>query len=95
MAYTPDDRVFRAQVRDAQGQLRAGQALWAGVGAYRLDVAGIVGKIRLARAEGASGVVLFSHESLGLSEFRRLREQAFPRAIGISASGLAAGAAGQ
>lgn len=79
MSYTPDDRVFRNQVRDAQGQLRAGQAVWAGVGAYRLDVAGIVGKIRLARSEGASGVVLFSHESLDLAQFRRLREWAFPR----------------
>lgn len=79
MSYTPDDRVFRAQVRDAQGQLRAGQAVWAGVGAYRLDVAGIVGKIRLARSEGASGVVLFSHESLDIAQFRRLREWAFPQ----------------
>ncbi len=77
MSYTPDDRVFRTQVRDAQDQLRAGQAVWAGVGAYRLDVAGIVGKIRLARSEGASGVVLFSHESLDLAEFRRLRQSAF------------------
>jgi uncharacterized lipoprotein YddW (UPF0748 family) len=77
MAYTADDRVFRAQVRDAQGQIRAGQAVWAGVGAYRLDVAGIVGKIQLARAEGASGVVLFSHESLGPAALRALRAQAF------------------
>jgi uncharacterized lipoprotein YddW (UPF0748 family) len=78
MSYTPDDRVFRAQVRDAQDQLRAGQAVWAGVGAYRLDLAGIVGKIRLARSEGAGGVVLFSHESLGLAQFQRLRAWAFP-----------------
>lgn len=77
MAYTADSRVFRQQVRDAQDQLRAGQAVWAGVGAYRLDVAGIVAKIREARAQGASGVVLFSHESLGLAQFRQLREEAF------------------
>jgi len=91
MAYTPDSRVFRQQVRDAQDQLRAGQAVWVGVGAYRLDVAGIVAKIREAREQGASGVVLFSHESLGLDEFRQLREAAFPRAATVSVPGGASG----
>ncbi len=79
MAYTSDSRVFRQQVRDAQDQVRPGQAVWAGVGAYRLDVAGIVARIHEARAQGAAGVVLFSHESLGLAQFRQLREEAFAR----------------
>lgn len=91
MAYTADSRVFRQQIRDAQDQVRLGQAVWAGVGAYRLDVAGIVAKIREARAQGASGVVLFSHESLGLAQFRQLREEAFARAAPAWAPTGAAG----
>jgi len=92
MAYTSDSRLFRQQVRDAQDQVRPGQAVWAGVGAYRLDVAGIVAKIREARAQGASGVVLFSHESLGLAQFRQLREEAFAGAAPLS---VPAGASGR
>ena len=61
----------------------AGQPLWAGIAAYRLDVAGIVEKVALARRAGAQGVVLFSHESLAPEDLRPLREQAFGAAARV------------
>jgi uncharacterized lipoprotein YddW (UPF0748 family) len=77
MAYTVDSRVFRQQVAQATERLGPGQAVWAGVGAYRLPMAGILEKIAVAREAGAEGVVLFSHESLQPWELDRLRV-AFP-----------------
>jgi hypothetical protein len=77
MAYTVDSRVFRQQVAQATGLVGPGQAVWAGVGAYRLPVGGILEKIAVAREAGANGVVLFSHESLQPWELDRLRV-AFP-----------------
>jgi uncharacterized lipoprotein YddW (UPF0748 family) len=77
MTYTPDNRLFQEQVESAR--LRAGgvQPVWAGIGAYRLDLPGIVEKVTLARQSGARGVVLFSHESLAPGDLRRLRDEAF------------------
>ncbi len=80
MAYTPDSRIFRTQVQQARAIVRDGQRLWAGIGAYRLDLSGIVEKIQVARESGAMGVVLFSHESLAPGDLKRLRDQAFPYA---------------
>lgn len=77
MAYTPDSRIFRQQVDGVRSRVRVGQALWAGVGAYRLPVADVIEKIGLARASGAAGVVLFSHESFSPSDLKRLRREAF------------------
>jgi uncharacterized lipoprotein YddW (UPF0748 family) len=91
MTYTPDNEIFRQQVEAASARAGGGQAVWAGIGAYRLDVAGIVWKAGLARQAGARGVVLFSHESLSPADLPRLREEAFPPRL---ASGPAAGAAG-
>jgi uncharacterized lipoprotein YddW (UPF0748 family) len=79
MAYTVDSRIFRQQVEQARARVGPGQAVWAGVGAYRLGVEGILEKIAVAREAGATGVVLFSHESLQLGELDRLRAAAFPR----------------
>jgi uncharacterized lipoprotein YddW (UPF0748 family) len=76
MAYTPDNRLFQQQLEDAR-QLAGGQLVWAGIGAYRLDPAGLVEKIALARQLGANGVVLFSNESLEAGHLRRLRDEAF------------------
>ena len=45
----------------------------------------------LARAEGAAGVVLFSHESLDLAALRRLREQAFGQRAGLAGPTLRSG----
>ncbi len=76
MAYTTDNALFGQLLegaRDAAGK----KPVWAGIGAFRLDPAGLVEKIALARQAGASGVLLFSHESLGRAHRRRLCEEAF------------------
>jgi uncharacterized lipoprotein YddW (UPF0748 family) len=77
MAYTPDGRVFRRLVEQARALVGAGRPLWIGVGAYRLQTAEVIGRIREARESGASGVVIFSHESLAPDGWRRLRDEAF------------------
>jgi uncharacterized lipoprotein YddW (UPF0748 family) len=79
MAYTPDSRLFRAQIESAVARTPPRLLVWAGIGAYRLNLEGTVEKIRLAREAGAAGVVVFSHESLGREDLDRLREQAFAR----------------
>jgi uncharacterized lipoprotein YddW (UPF0748 family) len=94
MTYTPDNEIFRQQVESARERAGVTRPVWAGIAAYRLDVAGIVEKVGLARQSGASGVVLFSHESLVPGDLRRLREQAFPprqAAAGTAEAGRAAG----
>lgn len=80
MAYTVDSRIFRQQVAVARARVGDRSRVWAGVGAYRLDVPGIVEKVQLARAAGAEGVILFSHESLRGQDVDRLRREAFPEA---------------
>jgi uncharacterized lipoprotein YddW (UPF0748 family) len=77
MTYTPDTRIFREQVMSAGALARPGQGVWAGVGAYRLTIDSVVEKILTARRAGASGVVLFSHESLPAASLRRLALEAF------------------
>lgn len=65
MAYTPDNEVFRQQIATAVQAARAAGAraqVWAGIGAYRNTVEGTVEKIRIARALGAQGIVLFSYD---------------------------------
>jgi uncharacterized lipoprotein YddW (UPF0748 family) len=76
MTYSPDGRLFRRQLERVRA-LAGAAPVWAGIGAYRLTLAGVVEKVHEARAAGASGVVLFSHESLQGADWRRLREQAF------------------
>jgi uncharacterized lipoprotein YddW (UPF0748 family) len=80
MAYTPDSRIFRAQIERAVAITGGRSRVWAGIGAYRLTLEGTVEKIRLARLAGAAGIVVFSHESLGHGDMDRLREQALSRA---------------
>jgi len=77
MTYTPDTRLFREQLVTAESRARPGQSVWAGVGAYRLTVDSVIEKILTARRSGASGVVLFSHESLPAEALRRLSLEAF------------------
>jgi uncharacterized lipoprotein YddW (UPF0748 family) len=81
MAYTPDSRLFVAQVEHALARAGGRQPVWAGIGAYRLDVEGIVEKVQLARRAGAGGVVLFSHESLSPADWERLGREAFTPAV--------------
>lgn len=78
MAYSADSRVFSGQIREARARAGSSRPVWAGVGAYRLDVDGVIEKVRLARSAGAAGVVIFSHESLRSSDLDRLRQGAFP-----------------
>jgi uncharacterized lipoprotein YddW (UPF0748 family) len=81
MAYTPDSRVFIEQVEHALARAGGRQPVWAGIGAYRLDVEGIVEKVQLARRAGAGGVVLFSNESLSPADWERLGREAFTPAV--------------
>jgi uncharacterized lipoprotein YddW (UPF0748 family) len=63
MAYTQDPSRFAEQIaaaRDAAGNA----VLWAGIGAYRLSPAQTIDDIQVARKLGASGIVLFSYDSL-------------------------------
>jgi uncharacterized lipoprotein YddW (UPF0748 family) len=90
MTYTPDSRLFSMQLAAVRERTGPTQPLWAGIAAYRLDVAGIVEKVALARQAGAQGVVLFSHESLAPQDLRPLRDGAFGRQL-VSAPGAAAG----
>src|SRR5205085_12506889 len=91
MAYTPDTRLFREQVSEARAALGPAAALWAGIGAWRLPVESVVEKIEAAREAGASGVVLFSHESFTSADMERLRRDAFGEAPLVSGAAAAAG----
>jgi len=84
MAYSADSRIFSVQIRDARERAGSSRPVWAGVGAYRLDVRGVIEKVRLARSAGAAGVVIFSHESLRPEDLDRLRQGAFPPAPATS-----------
>jgi uncharacterized lipoprotein YddW (UPF0748 family) len=86
MAYTPDSRLFVSQVEQALTRAHRDQVVWAGIGAYRLDVDGIAEKVELAREAGAGGVVLFSHESLRPEDWERLRDKAFPSRVDAAAA---------
>jgi uncharacterized lipoprotein YddW (UPF0748 family) len=63
MAYTPDASVFASQIASVR-QAAGDQPVWAGIGAYRLSPAQTVENIETARRLGASGIVLFSYDSL-------------------------------
>ena len=63
MAYTQDASVFDAQIASAR-QVAGARPVWAGIGAYRLTAARTVENIETARRLGASGVILFSYDSL-------------------------------
>jgi uncharacterized lipoprotein YddW (UPF0748 family) len=96
MTYTADSHLFVQQVEAVRERTASGQPLWAGIGAYRLDVAGIAEKVALARRAGAQGVVLFSHESLAPGDLRPLRDAAFgePRLVEMPERSGSGGAAG-
>jgi len=92
MTYTPDTRIFRRQLEQAQA--RVAGPIWAGVGAWRLPLEGTIEKIETARLAGTAGVVVFSHESLGPGDAARLRQRVFgraPAATAAAASGVAVG----
>ena len=61
MAYTSDDEQFHAWIDAALTTAGTPRRVWAGVGAYRNQVAGTVRQIDLARAAGVGGVAVFSY----------------------------------
>ena len=63
MAYTQEAARFAEQIAAAR-DVAGGQAVWAGIGAYRLTPAQTVENIQAARKLGAAGFVLFSYDSL-------------------------------
>jgi uncharacterized lipoprotein YddW (UPF0748 family) len=63
MAYTQEPAQFAEQVAAAR-HAAGSKAVWAGIGAYRLTPSQTVDNIRAARRLGASGIILFSYDSL-------------------------------
>jgi uncharacterized lipoprotein YddW (UPF0748 family) len=63
MAYTQDAGIFETQIASAR-EVAGPKLVWAGIGAYRLTAARTVEHIAAARRLGASGVILFSYDSL-------------------------------
>jgi uncharacterized lipoprotein YddW (UPF0748 family) len=63
MAYTPEPARFAEQITAAR-DVKGGQAVWAGIGAYRLPTSQTIQNIETARRLGIAGVVLFSYDSL-------------------------------
>lgn len=63
MAYTTEPRQFAQQITAVQA-LAGGRPVWAGIGAYRLSARATIDNIATARRLGASGIVLFSYDSL-------------------------------
>jgi uncharacterized lipoprotein YddW (UPF0748 family) len=63
MMYSSSARVFSAQARTLSA-LAPGEALWAGIGAWKLTAAETVARIRTARAHDFGGVAIFSYDSL-------------------------------
>jgi uncharacterized lipoprotein YddW (UPF0748 family) len=63
MAYTPEAVRFAEHIAAAQ-QLAGDRAVWAGIGAYRLSPSQTVANVRTAQKLGASGVALFSYDSM-------------------------------
>jgi uncharacterized lipoprotein YddW (UPF0748 family) len=63
MAYTPEAVRFAEQI-GAAGKVVGGQAIWAGIGAYRLTPAQTIENIQTARRLGAGGIILFSYDSM-------------------------------
>ena len=96
MAYTPDSRIFRAQVEQARAPRAArARALWAGVGRLPADASTASSRRSSWRARrGRRASSLFSHESLRREDLRRLRPEAFAGCRGPRrAAGDAAGRA--
>ena len=63
MAYAEDRPGFRAQL-DAVHRDAGPAAVWTGIGAYRLTARETAHRVREARRAGATGVLLFSYDSV-------------------------------
>ena len=63
MAYTTEPARFAEQIAAAR-EAAGTRAVWAGIGAYRLSPKETIDNILTARRLGASGVILFSYDSM-------------------------------
>jgi uncharacterized lipoprotein YddW (UPF0748 family) len=63
MAYTPEPARFAELIAGVRSVAGA-HAVWAGIGAYRLSPKETIDNIQTARRLGATGVILFSYDSL-------------------------------
>ena len=63
MAYAQDPAIFAEQITAARAAAGS-HAVWAGIGAYRIPPSQTVDDIQTARKLGATGIVLFSYDSL-------------------------------
>jgi uncharacterized lipoprotein YddW (UPF0748 family) len=63
MAYTTDAETFETQITAVRA-LAGFKPVWAGIGAYRLSAGDTINNIAIARRIGASGIILFSYDSL-------------------------------
>jgi uncharacterized lipoprotein YddW (UPF0748 family) len=63
MAYTPEAARFAEHIAAAR-QVAGERPIWAGIGAYRLTPTQTIENIQAARKLGASGIVLFSYDSM-------------------------------
>jgi uncharacterized lipoprotein YddW (UPF0748 family) len=79
MAYNANVARFSVAVHSAT-RSAAPQALWAGIGAYRLNSTQTVAHINAARAAGAHGIALFSYDSLTGPTLRSIGRTAFGEA---------------
>ena len=86
MSYTADTPLFRSQLEAAVARTGGRGPVWAGIGAYRLTVPGMIAHVREARAAGARGVVFFSHEWLVPADAPALRREAFTGGGGAQSS---------
>jgi uncharacterized lipoprotein YddW (UPF0748 family) len=94
MTYTSDSRLFTQQLEAMRERAGTARTLWAGIGAYRLDVPGVVEKVTLARRAGAQGVLLFSHESFASGDLRQLGQQVFGARVAGGSTSSAVPSAG-
>jgi len=63
MAYTAEPGRFAELIASARS-VAGPRAVWAGIGAYRLSPAQTIDNIQTARRLGATGIILFSYDSL-------------------------------
>jgi dihydrodipicolinate synthase/N-acetylneuraminate lyase len=63
MAYATEATHFAEQIADARAAAGS-RPIWAGIGSYRLSPKETVDNIQTARRLGATGIVLFSYDSL-------------------------------
>ena len=63
MAYTTEAARFAELIAGVRG-VAGTRAVWAGIGSYRLSPRETIDNIQTARRLGATGVILFSYDSL-------------------------------